>query len=71
MSKQPENSETIASGSEDLFERLKAAANDVVLLREIVESSDSVSIAAAFAMLFAGGCSSASDVSTPPTKVSL
>ncbi|KAH7725613.1 hypothetical protein AAVH_06793 [Aphelenchoides avenae] len=68
MSKQPENSETIASGSEDLFERLKAAANDVVLLREIVESSDSVSIAAAFAMLFAGGCSSASDVSTPPTK---
>lgn len=51
MSTQPENSEAPAPAAEDLVKRLKAAANDVVLLREIVESSDSASIAAAFAML--------------------
>lgn len=67
----PVNSQAPASASEDLVERLKAASHDAELLREIVESSGSASIAAAFAMLFAGGSSSASNVSTPPIKVGL
>ncbi|KAH7725612.1 hypothetical protein AAVH_06792 [Aphelenchoides avenae] len=55
MSKQPESSHASASAPDDLVERLKAAADDAVLLREIVESSDRASITAAFAMLFSGG----------------
>ncbi|KAH7709619.1 hypothetical protein AAVH_23111, partial [Aphelenchoides avenae] len=57
MSKRSDSSP--APASEDLVERFKAAANDVVRLREIVESTDSVSIAAAIAALLAGGSSSA------------
>ncbi|KAH7710168.1 hypothetical protein AAVH_22533 [Aphelenchoides avenae] len=59
MSKQPHNSQAPAPAPEDLVQRLKAAANDVELVRETVESSDSVSISAAFVALLAGGSSSA------------
>ncbi|KAH7710325.1 hypothetical protein AAVH_22397 [Aphelenchoides avenae] len=52
MSERPDKS---VAAFEDLVERMKAASDDAVLLREIVESSDSASIAAAFARLFAGG----------------
>ncbi|KAH7698540.1 hypothetical protein AAVH_34365, partial [Aphelenchoides avenae] len=57
LSKRPNRSPEPAS--EDLVKRFKAAANDVVRLREIVESSDSVSVAAAIAALLAGDSSSA------------
>ncbi|KAH7684526.1 hypothetical protein AAVH_40966, partial [Aphelenchoides avenae] len=58
-----------APASEDLVKLFKAAANDVVRLREIVESSDSVSIAAAIAALLTGGSSSAPSGSELQRKV--
>ncbi|KAH7713017.1 hypothetical protein AAVH_19626 [Aphelenchoides avenae] len=57
MPKRPHDSLAQTAASEDLIERLKAAANDAVRLREIVEGSDSVSIAAAFAVIFASDSS--------------
>ncbi|KAH7716851.1 hypothetical protein AAVH_15738 [Aphelenchoides avenae] len=61
MSKRPHYSQAAASTPEDLVKRLKAAAGDAELLREVVESSDSVSISAAFAALLAGGTASAAN----------
>ncbi|KAH7703619.1 hypothetical protein AAVH_29211, partial [Aphelenchoides avenae] len=54
MSKRPRNSPPSASASKDLVERLEMAVNNPSLLREIVEGSDTDSIAAAFAALLAG-----------------
>lgn len=51
MAKRPTNVQTHPPLSEDLVDRLKAAGNDSHLLREIIESNDSVSVAAAFATL--------------------
>ncbi|KAH7691290.1 hypothetical protein AAVH_40196, partial [Aphelenchoides avenae] len=51
MSKRAHDSQASASASEDLVKRLKAAGNDVALLREILETNDSVSVAAALAAL--------------------
>ncbi|KAH7706093.1 hypothetical protein AAVH_26684 [Aphelenchoides avenae] len=62
MSKRPHSSQS-ASSSENLIERLKAAANDIGRLSEIIESNDNVSVAAAFSALLAGGDSSAQSVS--------
>lgn len=59
-----------ASASEDLVERLKAAINDADLRRELVEGTDSVSVAAAIAALVGGG-SSASNELKLQKKVSL
>ncbi|KAH7701822.1 hypothetical protein AAVH_31037, partial [Aphelenchoides avenae] len=59
MSKRPHNSHAPAAASVDLIESFKAAANDTVLLRELVEGNDSGSVAAAFAALLADGGSSA------------
>lgn len=70
MLKRPHNSHTPASAPEDLVERLKAAANDAALLSQIVESSDSASIAAAFAALLPGGSSSTPNSSKLGKKVS-
>lgn len=50
--------------SKDLVGRSKGAANDAVLLREIIESNDSASVAAAFAALLAA-CS----CSAPPSSM--
>ncbi|KAH7719933.1 hypothetical protein AAVH_12576 [Aphelenchoides avenae] len=61
MSKQPHNSQAPAPASEDLVQRLQAAANDVELVRKIVESSDSVSISAAIVALLSGVSSSAAN----------
>ncbi|KAH7713419.1 hypothetical protein AAVH_19215 [Aphelenchoides avenae] len=59
MSKRRYNSQSAESAPEDLVKHLKAAANDEVLLREIIENSDIVSITAAFAALLSGGTSDA------------
>ncbi|KAH7711905.1 hypothetical protein AAVH_20785 [Aphelenchoides avenae] len=67
MSKRSDSSSTPAS--EDLVQRFRVAANDVVRLREIVESSDSVSLAAAIAALLAGGNPSAPSGSELQRKV--
>ncbi|KAH7714622.1 hypothetical protein AAVH_18014 [Aphelenchoides avenae] len=59
MSKRPHNPQAPASASEELIELLKAAANDVVLLRDIIGSNDIDSVAAAFATLLTDGSASA------------
>ncbi|KAH7720372.1 hypothetical protein AAVH_12183 [Aphelenchoides avenae] len=75
MSKRPDSSSSPASegssapASEDLVKRFRAAANDFVRLREIVESSDSASVAAAIAALLAVESSSAPSGSELPWKV--
>lgn len=51
MSKRPHNSQKSNPAFEDLIGHLKAAGNDVARLREIVESNDAGSIAAAFAAM--------------------
>lgn len=61
MSKRAHDSQASASASEDLVKRLKAAGNDVALLREILETNDSVSVAAALAAL----------LTSPRNKVSI
>ncbi|KAH7704632.1 hypothetical protein AAVH_28178, partial [Aphelenchoides avenae] len=58
MSRRPPGSQAPASSFEELVERLKAAANDAVLLRGIIENNDSDSVAAAFAALLTGNGSS-------------
>lgn len=55
----------------DLVERLKSASNDVVLLSQIIENNDSVSVAVAFATLLAGGDSSERSGSKRRKKVSV
>lgn len=70
MSKRPRDSHETASSAEDLVERLKAAVHDAELVREIVESTDSVSISAAFTALLAGGSPSAANDSELRKKVS-
>ncbi|KAH7713415.1 hypothetical protein AAVH_19211 [Aphelenchoides avenae] len=60
MSKRPHSSQEPTSASVDLVKRLKDAANDAVLLREIVKSNDTASVADAIAALLTGGSSSAS-----------
>lgn len=71
MSKPPHDSQAPASASEDLVERLNAAANDVVLLRAIIESNDIGSVTAAFAALLTGDSASALNGSALRKKVSL
>ncbi|KAH7704425.1 hypothetical protein AAVH_28389 [Aphelenchoides avenae] len=51
MSKRPHSSQAPASAPEDLVQHLKAAGNDAALLRGILESNDSASVAAALAAL--------------------
>ncbi|KAH7702825.1 hypothetical protein AAVH_30011, partial [Aphelenchoides avenae] len=53
MSKRPHDSQAPAPASTDLVEHLRAAANNPVLLREVVKGSDTDCIAAAFAALLA------------------
>lgn len=71
MSKRPHNCLASASASEDLVNRLKAAANDVELLQEIIERNVSASVAAAFATLLSDGRPSEPSGSKLRKKVSL
>ncbi|KAH7714624.1 hypothetical protein AAVH_18016 [Aphelenchoides avenae] len=59
MSKPPHNPQAPASASEELVELMKAAANDVLLLREVIGSNDIDSVAAAIAALLNEGSASA------------
>ncbi|KAH7691257.1 hypothetical protein AAVH_40231, partial [Aphelenchoides avenae] len=59
MAKRQRDSQAPASASEDLVGRLIAAGNEAALLREIIESNDSVSVAAAFAALLTNSASEA------------
>lgn len=59
------------TASEDLVERLKAAADDVALVREIIESKDSRFIAAAFTTLLSVDYSSIPNGSKCQKKVSV
>ncbi|KAH7725097.1 hypothetical protein AAVH_07375 [Aphelenchoides avenae] len=54
MSKLPHDSQAPEPASEGLVKRLKAAANDAELLREVIESSDIASVSAALVVLLAG-----------------
>lgn len=71
MSKRPHGSQAPPSASADLIERLKAAADDALLLSEIIESNDSVSVAMALSTLLSGGDPSASNGSKRRKKVSV
>lgn len=51
MSKRPHGSQAPASATEDLVERLKAAGNDVRLVRDLVRNNKSAAVAAAFVAL--------------------
>lgn len=68
MSKRPDISRAPESASEELIEHSEAAANDGVLLRELVENSDSDNITAVFAVLHTDD--SASSAPNNPEKVS-
>ncbi|KAH7713298.1 hypothetical protein AAVH_19355 [Aphelenchoides avenae] len=68
MSKRPDISRAPESASEELIEHSEAAANDGVLLRELVENSDSDNITAVFAVLHTDD--SASSAPNNPEKTS-
>ncbi|KAH7697193.1 hypothetical protein AAVH_35725, partial [Aphelenchoides avenae] len=68
MSKRPRNSQAPTTASEDLVKRLKAAANNVELLQDIIERNDSGAVAAAFSALLTGGSCAAPTGSKLPEK---
>lgn len=56
--------------SNDLLERLKSAGNDVRLVHDLIEESDSASVAAAFVALLNSRSADAMNNAKHPKKVS-